>query len=120
MNSTGGGLTHVSHIHSEEMRVFRGGLRHLPVHSELLQHNSKINLHNFHDKLSYERVFRMFLFLRVSSNTQDPPQTNILTFTTCTEECRSTSSRDSSSKDGTVRISEIGGSQLSSAIHVLP
>ena len=59
MNSTGGGLTHVSHIHSEEMRVFRGGLRHLPVHSELLQHNSKINLHNFHDKLSYERVHHL-------------------------------------------------------------
>ena len=39
------------------MRVFRGGLRHLPQQSELLMHGSKVNLSSYHDKMSYDRVF---------------------------------------------------------------
>lgn len=30
MNVKGGGITYVSEFRSDEMRVFRGGLRHLP------------------------------------------------------------------------------------------
>lgn len=30
MNVKGGGVTYVSEFRSDEMRVFRGGLRHLP------------------------------------------------------------------------------------------
>ncbi len=30
MNVKGGGVTYVSEFKSDEMRVFRGGLRHLP------------------------------------------------------------------------------------------
>jgi hypothetical protein len=29
-NNKGGGITYVSDFHSDEMQVFRGGLRHLP------------------------------------------------------------------------------------------
>jgi len=56
MNAKGGGLTYVSEMKSDEMRVFRGGLRHIPALSEHMQHNSKVNLANFHDKLNYDRV----------------------------------------------------------------
>lgn len=30
MDSKGGGLVYVNDFHSDEMKVFRGGLRHLP------------------------------------------------------------------------------------------
>lgn len=43
MNAKGGGLTYVSELKSDEMRVFRGGLRHIPALSEHMQHNSKVN-----------------------------------------------------------------------------
>lgn len=34
MNIKGGGLTYVSEFKSDEFKVFRGGLRHLPQWSE--------------------------------------------------------------------------------------
>lgn len=52
----GGGLTYVSDFHSDEMQMFRGGLRHLPQHQNALIYNSKNSIHAFHDKLQYERV----------------------------------------------------------------
>lgn len=56
MNAKGGGLAYVSEVKSDELRVFRGGLRNIPALSEHMQTNSKITLHSFHDKLSYDRV----------------------------------------------------------------
>jgi hypothetical protein len=52
----GGGVTYVSDFHSDEMRVFRGGLRHIPAKSDSLIYGTKNSMHNFHDKLTYERV----------------------------------------------------------------
>ena len=55
MNVKGGGLTYVSDFHSDEMQVFRGGLRHLPQHSGSLIKGTKDSIHAYHDKLTYER-----------------------------------------------------------------
>lgn len=56
MNAKHGGLTYVSEFKSDELRTFRGGLRHVAEKSEYLMHGSKTNLSNFHDKFNYERV----------------------------------------------------------------
>lgn len=56
MNAKGAGLAYVSEFKSDEMRTFRGGLRHVAERAEDMVHGSKINLSNFHDKFNYERV----------------------------------------------------------------
>ena len=56
MDLKGSGISYVSEYKSDEMRVFRGGLRHLPQYAEYQTHGSKQNLSNFHDKMNYERV----------------------------------------------------------------
>lgn len=70
MNAKGGGLNYISEVKSDELRVFRGGLRHIPALSEYMQTGSKITLHSFHDKISYDRV-NLKSHSRASFNTPD-------------------------------------------------
>ncbi|KAL4430517.1 hypothetical protein ABPG74_005442 [Tetrahymena malaccensis] len=58
MNVTGAGLTHVKDFHSDEMRVFRGGLRHIAdKQSNLVYGSVNSSVRYYHDKMSYERGF---------------------------------------------------------------
>lgn len=61
MNAKGAGLTYVSEFKSDEMRTFRGGLRHVAERAEFMAHNSKNNIANYHDRFNYERVLIQFL-----------------------------------------------------------
>lgn len=55
MNLKGGGLTFVNDSTSDEMRMFRGGLRHIPLFAEKLRYNQSKYVINHHDTLNYER-----------------------------------------------------------------
>jgi hypothetical protein len=70
------------------MRVFRGGLRHIPAKSDSLIYGTKNSMHNFHDKLTYERVINFIknLYKRVGFNTQDLQAISISLFITCMED----------------------------------
>eukprot|EP01017_Pseudomicrothorax_dubius_P027031 TRINITY_DN3069_c0_g1_i1.p1 TRINITY_DN3069_c0_g1~~TRINITY_DN3069_c0_g1_i1.p1 ORF type:complete len:130 (+),score=27.26 TRINITY_DN3069_c0_g1_i1:143-532(+) len=57
MNVKGGGISYVNDFHSDEMRLFRGGLRHIPHGQGKLLYDSTNNIRNYHDKMSYERGF---------------------------------------------------------------
>lgn len=61
MNAKGAGLAYVSEYKSDELRTFRGGLRHVAERAEYMAHNSKNNLSNYHDKFNYERVRTLFI-----------------------------------------------------------
>jgi len=51
-------LSYVSSHESAELKVFRGGLRHVANSTEFLTTGTKNSVHAFHDKMSYERVFK--------------------------------------------------------------
>lgn len=49
MNIRGGGLTDVKEFQSEEMRTFRGGMRHVQKHSRHMVYGTKGTVRNMHD-----------------------------------------------------------------------
>lgn len=55
-NIKGGGITYLNDYSSNEMKIFRGGLRNLAVNHEHLEYNKLNNPKNHHDFMSYERV----------------------------------------------------------------
>mmetsp|Transcript_63965 Transcript_63965/g.74397 ORF Transcript_63965/g.74397 Transcript_63965/m.74397 type:complete len:130 (+) Transcript_63965:39-428(+) len=57
MNKKGGGIAYVNEFQSDEMRLFRGGLRHNGVMPSKLIKDTRDSVRNYHDKFSYERGF---------------------------------------------------------------
>ncbi|KAM3132087.1 hypothetical protein pb186bvf_015831 [Paramecium bursaria] len=57
MNIKGSGITYVTENKTDEMKVFRGGLRHLPQFAEYQLHGSKNRIANYHDRMNYHRGF---------------------------------------------------------------
>merc|ERR1712224_420915 len=55
MNKRGGGLTKVNDFQSDEMKLFRGGLRNTTDHSWKLIYDTPNTVRSLHDWLSYER-----------------------------------------------------------------
>eukprot|EP01016_Furgasonia_blochmanni_P036340 TRINITY_DN4143_c0_g1_i1.p1 TRINITY_DN4143_c0_g1~~TRINITY_DN4143_c0_g1_i1.p1 ORF type:complete len:175 (+),score=57.57 TRINITY_DN4143_c0_g1_i1:68-592(+) len=55
MNVPGGGLTHVNEFHSDEMRIFRAGLRH--SNNTIVHDDIDRSVRAYHDKMNYERGF---------------------------------------------------------------
>jgi len=57
MNVRGGGIAHINDFHSDEMRIFKAGLRHVPAGQGKLTYDTTNYVRNYHDKFSYERGF---------------------------------------------------------------
>ena len=57
MNVKGGGVAYVNDFTSDEMRLFRGGLRHTGQNPGKLIYDTTNSVRNYHDKYSYERGF---------------------------------------------------------------
>ena len=55
MNKDGGGITSLNSWRSEEIRIFRGGLRNVPNGFAMLETGKGTNVHNSHDNFSYRR-----------------------------------------------------------------
>ena len=55
MNIRGGGLTDVKEFQSDELRVFRGGMRHVQKFQDHMVYNTSKTIRNFHDKQHYDR-----------------------------------------------------------------
>ena len=57
MNVKGGGISHVNDFTSDEMKLFRGGLRQVASGQNKLIYDTTAQVKNYHDKYSYERGF---------------------------------------------------------------
>ena len=55
MNKSGGGVVSFRSYNSDEMRLFNGGLRHVPRGQMRLEFNKNSNMWDSHKHLSYER-----------------------------------------------------------------
>ena len=55
MNFPGSGISTITTSQSNEMRLFKGGLRHAINGADRLEAGKNSNLHDHHDKLNYER-----------------------------------------------------------------
>ena len=53
MNIRGGGLTDVKEFHSDEMRTFRGGMRHVSKNQIHMTYETKNTIRNMHDRQTY-------------------------------------------------------------------
>ena len=55
MNKAGSGITSVNSFQSDEMRLFRGGLRNVPDGTNRMEIGKANNFWDGHDFLNYER-----------------------------------------------------------------
>mmetsp|Transcript_7441 Transcript_7441/g.1000 ORF Transcript_7441/g.1000 Transcript_7441/m.1000 type:complete len:89 (+) Transcript_7441:73-339(+) len=57
MNIKGGGISYVNDFQAEDMKVFRAGLKNVPLHQAQLMKGTKRSVREYHDKMNYERGF---------------------------------------------------------------